>query len=118
MDAAGVRSALLVGVSDSARRGLAFTVRYPQRVTGVVASGGSFGEFPDPSPEEAEARKVMRELFADRCSRHGNTLNASSAPPSPDPRVRGRQYETAARKPTQPAGDWATRRYLHPPAVV
>jgi pimeloyl-ACP methyl ester carboxylesterase len=32
----------------------------------VVAAGGSFGEFPDPSPEEAAARQEMLEHFARR----------------------------------------------------
>jgi len=66
MDAAGVLSAVLVGVSDGARRALAFAHRYPERVSRVVAVGGSFGEFPDPSPQEAAARQVLRELFAHR----------------------------------------------------
>jgi pimeloyl-ACP methyl ester carboxylesterase len=66
MDAAGVRSAVLVGVSDGARRGLAFAHRYPDRVERVVASGGAFGEFPDPTPEESAARQVMRDHFARR----------------------------------------------------
>lgn len=30
------------------------------------AAGGAFGEFPDPSPEEAAARQVMRDHFAHR----------------------------------------------------
>lgn len=64
MDAAGVRTAVLVGVSDGARRGLAYAHRYPERVSRVVAIGGSFGEFPDPTPEETAARQVMREHFA------------------------------------------------------
>ena len=66
MDAAGVFSALLIGVSDGARRALAFAHRYPDRVTRVIAVGGSFGEFPDPTPEETQAREVMHELFAQR----------------------------------------------------
>jgi len=64
MDAAGVRRALLVGVSDGARRALAFAHRYPDRVARVVAVGGAFGEFPDPTPEESAARREMHEHFA------------------------------------------------------
>lgn len=64
MDAAGVLSAVLVGVSDGARRALAFAHRHPERVSRVVAVGGAFGEFPDPSPEEAAARHEMRDHFA------------------------------------------------------
>lgn len=66
MAAAGVRSAVLVGVSDGARRALAFAHRYPERVSAVVAVGGTFGEFPGPSAEESAARQVMRDLFARR----------------------------------------------------
>lgn len=64
MDAAGVRSAVLLGVSDGARRALAYAHRYPERVSRVVAVGGAFGEFPDPAPQEAAARQVMSEHFA------------------------------------------------------
>ncbi len=66
MDAAGVLSAVLVGVSDGARRALAFAHRYPGRASRVVAVGGTFGEFPDPSPEETAARQEMLEHFARR----------------------------------------------------
>jgi 3-oxoadipate enol-lactonase len=66
MDASGVLSAVLVGVSDGARRALAFAHQYPQRARRVVAVGGSFGEFPDPSPEEAAARQEMRDHLARR----------------------------------------------------
>jgi pimeloyl-ACP methyl ester carboxylesterase len=66
MDAAAVRSAVLVGVSDGARRALAFAHRYPERVTRVIAVGGSFGDFPDPSPEESDARQEMRGHLARR----------------------------------------------------
>ena len=66
MDAGGVLSAVLVGVSDGARRALAFAHRYPQRATRVVAVDGTFGEFPDPSPEESAARQEMRDHFARR----------------------------------------------------
>lgn len=64
LDAAGVGAAVLVGVSDGARRALAFAHRYPGRVRRVVAVCGAFGEFPDPSPEESAARQQMREHFA------------------------------------------------------
>lgn len=64
MDAAGAGTAVLVGVSDGVRRALAFAHRYPDRVSRVVAVGGTFGEFPDPSPEESAARVRLRELFA------------------------------------------------------
>jgi 3-oxoadipate enol-lactonase len=66
MDAAGVFSAVLVGVSDGARRALGFAHRYPDRVSRVVASGGTFGDFPDPSPDEAAARREMRDHLAHR----------------------------------------------------
>ncbi|GAA3230875.1 alpha/beta fold hydrolase [Dactylosporangium siamense] len=64
LDAAGVDAALLVGVSDGARRALAFAHRHPQRVRRVVAVCGAFGEVPDPSPEESAARQVMLDHFA------------------------------------------------------
>ncbi|MDG6109834.1 alpha/beta hydrolase [Dactylosporangium aurantiacum] len=64
LDAAGVRRAVLVGVSDGARRALAFACAAPERVVRVVAVGGAFGEFPDPTPEEAAARQEMRGHFA------------------------------------------------------
>jgi 3-oxoadipate enol-lactonase len=41
MDACGVLSAVLVGVSDGARRALAFAHRYPERASRVVAVGGT-----------------------------------------------------------------------------
>ncbi len=63
MDAAAVRSAVLVGCSEGARRALGFAHRYPQKVTRVVAVGGSFGDFPDPSPEETMARQEMLDTF-------------------------------------------------------
>ena len=66
MDAAGVLSAVLVGVSDGARRALAFAHRYPQRATRVVVVDGTFGEFPDPSPQESAARQQMHAHFARR----------------------------------------------------
>jgi 3-oxoadipate enol-lactonase len=66
MDAGGVRSAVLVGVSDGARRALAFAHRYPQRASRVVVVDGTFGEFPDPSPRESAARQEMHDHFARR----------------------------------------------------
>jgi pimeloyl-ACP methyl ester carboxylesterase len=60
MDAASVVSAVLVGVSDGARRALGIAHRYPDRVSRVVASGGTFGDFPDPGPDEAAARREMQ----------------------------------------------------------
>ena len=66
MDAGGVLSAVLVGVSDGARRALAFAHRYPERARRVVAVGGTFGEFPDPTAEESAARQEMRDHFARR----------------------------------------------------
>jgi 3-oxoadipate enol-lactonase len=66
MDAGGLRSAVLVGVSDGARRALAFAHRYPERARRIVVVGGTFGEFPDPSPEESAARQEMRDHFARR----------------------------------------------------
>jgi pimeloyl-ACP methyl ester carboxylesterase len=69
-DANGVRSAILIGVSDGARRGLGFAHRYPERVDHLVAIGGAFGEFPDPSPEESAAREVMRDHFVRRAGVH------------------------------------------------
>lgn len=64
MDAAGVRRAVLIGVSDGGRRALGFAHRHPERVERVVAVGPSFGEFPDPTPAEEAARVVMRAHFA------------------------------------------------------
>jgi pimeloyl-ACP methyl ester carboxylesterase len=64
MDAAGVISAVLVGCSEGARRALGFAHRYPERVSRVVVVGGSFGDFPDPSAEEAAARREMLDVFA------------------------------------------------------
>lgn len=64
LDAAGVEAAVLVGVSDGARRALAFAHRHPDRVRRVVAVGGAFGDFPDPGPEESAARQEMHEHFA------------------------------------------------------
>ena len=66
LDAAGVRDAVLVGVSDGARRALAFAHRYPERVRRVVAVGGTFGEFPDPSPDETAAWQELADHIARR----------------------------------------------------
>jgi len=64
LDAAKVSRAVLVGVSEGGRRALGYAHRHPERVTRVGAVAGSFGEFPDPSPEESAAREVMRSHFA------------------------------------------------------
>jgi 3-oxoadipate enol-lactonase len=58
---AGINSAVLVGNSEGGRRALALAHRYPERVTRVVVVDGSFGDFPDPSPEEAAARQEFLE---------------------------------------------------------
>jgi 3-oxoadipate enol-lactonase len=63
LDAAGIESAVLVGCSEGARRALAFAHAYPHRVVRVAAVAGAFGEFPDPTPEEAEAWKDMEAKF-------------------------------------------------------
>lgn len=65
LDAAGVSQATLVGTSDGARRALGFAHRYPERVARVCAVAGSFGDFPDPTPEETAAREVMLKMFAE-----------------------------------------------------
>ncbi|OKJ16833.1 alpha/beta fold hydrolase [Kitasatospora sp. CB01950] len=62
-DAAGVTDALLLGVSDGARRALAFAHRYPARIRRVVAVGGTFGPFPDPNAEEETSRALLPALF-------------------------------------------------------
>lgn len=64
LDAAGVRRAVLVGVSDGARRALAFALAFPDRVARVVSVAATFGEFPDPTPAESAARREMREHIA------------------------------------------------------
>ncbi|GIF60709.1 alpha/beta hydrolase [Asanoa iriomotensis] len=63
-DAAGVTDAVLVGSSEGARRALAFAHQHAARVRRVVAVSGAFGEFPDPTPEEAAARQEMHAVFA------------------------------------------------------
>lgn len=81
MDAAGVEDAVLVGCSEGARRALGFAHTYPHRVRRVVAAGGSFGDFPDPTPEEAAARQVMLETFAviDKAQATGGVRAAAEA---------------------------------------
>lgn len=64
LDAAGVRSAVLVGVSDGGRRALAFAHRYPDRVDRVIPVGATFGDFPDPNAEELASRDEITELLA------------------------------------------------------
>jgi non-heme chloroperoxidase len=76
LDAAGVNRAVLVGSSDGGRRALGFAHRHPDRVARVCAIAGSFGEFPDASPEEEAARVVMRQHFA----RHAEVLAADGIP--------------------------------------
>jgi pimeloyl-ACP methyl ester carboxylesterase len=66
MEAAEADSAVLVGVSDGARRALAFAHRYPERVRRVVAVAGTFGAFPEPNPSEDEARQELLEHFERR----------------------------------------------------
>jgi 3-oxoadipate enol-lactonase len=61
-----VTSAVLVACSDGARRALAYAHRYPRAVQRVVVVGGSFGEFPDPTPEEATARQEILDLVKRR----------------------------------------------------
>ncbi|MGY4765992.1 alpha/beta fold hydrolase [Kribbella sp. CWNU-51] len=65
LDAAGVSQAVLIGSSEGGRRALGFAHRHPERVTRVGAVAASFGEFPDPTPEESAAREVMRSHFAE-----------------------------------------------------
>jgi hypothetical protein len=45
-------------------RALAFACAYPDRVARVVAAGATFGEFPDPTPDESAARQQMHEHIA------------------------------------------------------
>ncbi|NUT32494.1 MAG: alpha/beta hydrolase [Hamadaea sp.] len=81
MDAAGVESAVLVGCSEGARRALGFAHAHPERVRRVLAVGGSFGEFPDPTPEEAAARQQMLAAFAiiDQAQATGGVRAAAEA---------------------------------------
>jgi len=65
MDDAGVSSAVLVGCSDGGRRALAFAHQYPDRARRVVVVDGSFGDFPDPSPEETAAWQEMLTKFTE-----------------------------------------------------
>lgn len=62
---AGVNSAVLVGSSLGARRALSFAYQYPERVSRLVVVDGSFGDFPDPSPEEVAAWQEMLDKFAE-----------------------------------------------------
>lgn len=64
LDAAGVRRAVLVGVSDGARRALAFAHTFPDRVARVVSVAATFGAFPDPTPAESAARQEMNDHIA------------------------------------------------------
>ncbi|GAA3296921.1 alpha/beta hydrolase [Dactylosporangium vinaceum] len=64
LDAAGIERAVVAGVSDGARRAVAFACAHPQRVAHVVAAGAVFGEFPDPTPQEAAARAELHAHFA------------------------------------------------------
>lgn len=63
LDAAAVSRAILVGCSNGGRQALAYAHRHPDRVAHVCVVGGSFGEFPDPSPEELLAREEMKRTF-------------------------------------------------------
>jgi 3-oxoadipate enol-lactonase len=65
MDDAGVQSAVLVGCSDGGRRALAFAHQHPERARRVVVADGSFGDFPDPSPEETAAWQEMLTKFTE-----------------------------------------------------
>ncbi|MEU4241119.1 alpha/beta fold hydrolase [Actinoplanes sp. NPDC026619] len=42
---------------------MAFACAFPDRVARVVAVGATFGEFPDPTPDESAARKEMGEHY-------------------------------------------------------
>lgn len=66
MDAAGVRRAMVVGVSNGGRQALAFAHRCPDRVSAACVVSGSFGDFPDPSAAESAAREVMLAHFEER----------------------------------------------------
>jgi pimeloyl-ACP methyl ester carboxylesterase len=65
MDDAGVSSAVLVGCSEGGRRALAFAHQHPERVRRAVVVDGSFGDFPDPSPEETAAWQEMLTAFTE-----------------------------------------------------
>ncbi|GAA1673365.1 alpha/beta hydrolase [Kribbella yunnanensis] len=65
LDAGEIDRAVLIGSSDGGRRALAFAHRHPERVERVCALAPSFGEFPDPTPEEEAARVIMRTHFAE-----------------------------------------------------
>jgi 3-oxoadipate enol-lactonase len=61
----GIDSAVLVGNSEGARRALAFAHQHPQMVSRVVVVNGSFGAFPEPSSEEADAWQEMLDKFTE-----------------------------------------------------
>ncbi|MFI5908260.1 alpha/beta fold hydrolase [Dactylosporangium sp. NPDC051541] len=63
LDAAGAERPVLVGVSDGARRAVAFARAFPDRVAHVIAAAAVFGEFPDPTPEETAARADLHAHF-------------------------------------------------------
>lgn len=65
LDHAGIGSAVLVGCSEGGRRALAFACQHPERTRRVVVVDGSFGDFPDPSPEETAAWQEMLAKFTE-----------------------------------------------------
>jgi pimeloyl-ACP methyl ester carboxylesterase len=65
LDHAGIESAVLVGCSEGGRRALAFAHQHPERTRQVVVVDGSFGDFPDPSPEETAAWQEMLTTFTE-----------------------------------------------------
>jgi 3-oxoadipate enol-lactonase len=65
MDDAGIESAVLVGCSEGGRRALAFAHQHPERARRAVVADGSFGDFPDPSPEEEAAWQEMLTKFTE-----------------------------------------------------
>jgi pimeloyl-ACP methyl ester carboxylesterase len=85
MEAAGVRRGVLLGVSDGGRRALGFAHRHPERVAHVIVTGGSFGEFPDPTPAEEAARLVMRAHFA----RRAEVLESEGIPAAAEHDIQG-----------------------------
>jgi non-heme chloroperoxidase len=85
LDAAGIERAVLIGVSDGGRRALGFAHRHPDRVAHLCVVGGSFGEFPDPTPAEAAARVVMRAHFA----RQAEVLETGGIPAAAEHDVQG-----------------------------
>jgi len=65
LDDAGVQSAVLVGCSEGGRRALGFAHQHPERTRRVIVVDGSFGDFPDPSPEETAAWQEMLTKFTE-----------------------------------------------------